>query len=104
MQQNQLTRVLRLWATSNGKQFVSLHISDNGSGIAEDIIDHIFVPFYSTKKSGSGIGLSIAYQIMQKQRGNLSVSSTVGKGSTFTMSFIQYAGTASAMSANGHAQ
>lgn len=71
-----------------GTQFTQFRIADNGCGIPTDEAEQIFVPFYSTKKGGSGIGLSIAHQIMQKQKGNLTVVSTSGKGSVFTASFL----------------
>lgn len=70
-----------------GANFVSVHIADSGCGIDPDDLEQIFVPFYSTKKSGSGIGLSISQQIMQKQKGNITVRSTPGRGSVFTLSF-----------------
>lgn len=70
-----------------GSRFVHIVIRDNGMGIAEENMDQIFIPFYSTKKSGSGIGLSISQQIMQKQKGDISVQSEYGRGSTFTLTF-----------------
>jgi two-component system nitrogen regulation sensor histidine kinase NtrY len=79
---------LRLSVERNGHHFIRLHIVDNGCGIPAEEIEQIFVPFYSTKKGGSGIGLSIAHQIMQKQKGDLSAVSVPGKGSVFTASFI----------------
>ncbi|MEP6737353.1 MAG: ATP-binding protein [Chryseolinea sp.] len=71
-----------------GPKYVNISISDTGCGIEGDELDQIFVPFYSTKKSGSGIGLSISQQIMQKQKGNIIVSSTPGRGSVFTLNFM----------------
>ena len=68
-------------------RYVNLSIADTGCGIAAEDLDHIFIPFYSTKKGGSGIGLSISQQIMQKQRGDISVQSVPGKGSVFTITF-----------------
>lgn len=68
--------------------FVLFHIADSGCGIPPEDLEQIFIPFYSTKKGGSGIGLSIAHQIMQKQKGDLSVTSQSGKGSVFTVSFL----------------
>ena len=70
-----------------GTNFVSLHIADCGCGIDQEDLEQIFVPFYSTKKKGSGIGLSISQQIMQKQKGNITVRSSPGRGSVFTLSF-----------------
>ncbi len=60
---------------------------DNGEGIAPEAINEIFVPFYTTKKGGSGIGLSISRQIMNRHGGTLSVESGNEKGTTFTLWF-----------------
>jgi signal transduction histidine kinase len=65
----------------NGK--VKIKVSDNGPGISPEVIDNIFVPFYTTKKEGSGIGLSLSKQILRKHGGNLEVISTEGEGATF---------------------
>ena len=64
---------------------VMMAIQDNGPGISEEVLDRIFVPFYTTKSSGSGIGLSLSRQIMQKHKGSLSVNSSLGKGTTFIL-------------------
>jgi two-component system, NtrC family, nitrogen regulation sensor histidine kinase NtrY len=64
-----------------------IQVEDNGAGISCDIIDDIFVPFYTTKKNGSGIGLSLSKQIMQNHNGTISVNSAPGKGSEFTLKF-----------------
>jgi two-component system, NtrC family, nitrogen regulation sensor histidine kinase NtrY len=66
---------------------VLISISDNGTGISEDVLEKIFLPFYSTKENNSGIGLSLAQQIMIIHDGRLEVSSSVMKGATFTMVF-----------------
>ncbi len=71
-----------------GNRYVHLHVRDTGSGIVAEDADQIFIPFYSTKKGGSGIGLSISKQIMQKQKGDITVLSEPGKGSVFTLSFV----------------
>lgn len=70
-----------------GQRYINLHIADTGTGIPEENLEQIFIPFFSTKKSGSGIGLSISQQIMQRQKGDISVRSTLGRGSAFTMTF-----------------
>lgn len=80
-------KTLALTVEKEGSSFVSVHITDSGCGIDVDDIEQIFVPFYSTKKSGSGIGLSISQQIMQKQKGNITARSSPGRGSVFTLSF-----------------
>ena len=65
----------------------TISISDNGDGIIPEAIDKIFIPFYSTKKTGSGIGLSLSRQIMQLHQGTLIVKSMPNEGSTFVMKF-----------------
>jgi len=52
-----------------------IQVEDNGIGISSDIIEDIFVPFYTTKENGSGIGLSLSKQIMQNHNGTISVNS-----------------------------
>jgi nitrogen fixation/metabolism regulation signal transduction histidine kinase len=64
-----------------------IQVEDNGIGISGDIIEDIFVPFYTTKKNGSGIGLSLSKQIMQNHDGTISVNSAPNKGSRFTLKF-----------------
>jgi signal transduction histidine kinase len=66
---------------------VMLRISDNGAGMSAEILDKIFIPFFSTKKSGSGIGLSLCKQIMMLHKGNIQVQSTEGEGSAFILQF-----------------
>ena len=69
---------------SNGRALIS--VTDNGPGIAEDLMDKIFIPFFTTKESGSGIGLSLSRQIMQMHGGMLKVDSIPQKTS-FTILF-----------------
>jgi two-component system, NtrC family, nitrogen regulation sensor histidine kinase NtrY len=64
-----------------------IEIIDNGTGIEPEALEKIFIPFYTTKKTGSGIGLSLSRQIMQMHGGNLKVHSEVGKGTTFQLVF-----------------
>lgn len=65
---------------------VTITINDNGCGIPENIINDIFDPFFSTKKEkGTGLGLSIAYGIINKLGGQISVESTEGVGTVFTV-------------------
>ena len=65
----------------------TLTISDNGEGILTDVLDKIFVPFFTTKTSGSGIGLSLCKQIMALHDGSINVKSELGKGSCFILTF-----------------
>lgn len=62
-------------------------VSDNGSGISKENINDIFTPFFTTKENGSGIGLSLAKQIMRLHKGRISVNSEEGKGTTFILEF-----------------
>lgn len=64
-----------------------LLIRDNGEGILAEVLDKIFVPFFTTKPTGSGIGLSLCKQIMNLHGGNITVRSEVGVGSCFTLTF-----------------
>jgi two-component system, NtrC family, nitrogen regulation sensor histidine kinase NtrY len=66
---------------------VLIEVTDNGPGIIPEAIDKIFVPFYTTKKSGSGIGLALSRQIMQLHNGTLTVESKPEVETVFTMRF-----------------
>ena len=68
-----------------GKSIIK--IFDNGKGIPEEIIDDVFIPFFSTKKSGSGIGLSLCKQIILLHNGRISIRSTEGKGTIISLIF-----------------
>ena len=69
------------------EQHLIIEVTDNGSGIIPEAIENIFIPFYTTKAEGSGIGLSWSRQIMQLHRGTLTVRSEVGKQTTFQLRF-----------------
>ena len=62
-------------------------VSDNGDGILPDVVDKVFVPFFTTKPGGQGIGLSLCKQIMNRHGGNITVESVVGQGTCFTLLF-----------------
>ena len=66
---------------------VIIEVADNGDGIEPEALENIFIPFYTTKKTGSGIGLSLSRQILQQHNGQLNVESQVGKGTVFTLEF-----------------
>lgn len=65
----------------------TITVRDNGEGILPEVQDKIFVPFFTTKTAGSGIGLSLCKQIMNQHGGNITVYSEPGKGSCFTLQF-----------------
>jgi two-component system, NtrC family, nitrogen regulation sensor histidine kinase NtrY len=71
------------YTNENNKTIIE--IIDNGNGIDPDIIDKIFIPFYTTKENGSGIGLSLSRQILKQQGGNITVRSEKNKGTTMTI-------------------
>jgi PAS domain S-box-containing protein len=66
-------------------RYVRIDISDTGIGIPKDNLRKIFDPYFSTKKRGSGLGLAMAYTILQKHGGLIAVSSVIGQGTTFTL-------------------
>jgi signal transduction histidine kinase len=68
-----------------GANQINMEVTDNGPGIDEEAMEKIFIPFFTTKKKGSGIGLSLSQQIVQLHGGQLKVSSpgTNGNGTTF---------------------
>lgn len=77
--------VLSAYVASNHKTVIK--IADNGNGMPPELLDKIFVPFFSTKKNGSGIGLSLCKQIMMLHRGNIQVQSVEGEGTAFFLQF-----------------
>ena len=70
---------------AEGKTFIQ--VKDNGTGIPADVQERIFIPFFTTKPVGSGIGLSVSRQIMYMHKGSLTVISEAGKGSRFLLTF-----------------
>jgi signal transduction histidine kinase len=76
-----------LSADFSAEQKILIRIADNGVGMTEDVIENIFIPFFSTRKNGSGIGLSLCKEIMMLHKGNIRVQSRPGQGSVFTLVF-----------------
>lgn len=64
-----------------------LQVTDNGKGITPDLLGKVFVPFFTTRKAGSGIGLTITQNIMKMHQGNVEVDSTPFKKTTFALVF-----------------
>jgi nitrogen fixation/metabolism regulation signal transduction histidine kinase len=83
----QTNRIVEVCATLSDKGRPVITVRDNGSGIDDEAMEKIFIPFFTTKKSGSGIGLSLSRQIMRKHQGTLSVKSKVDEGTEFQMKF-----------------
>jgi nitrogen fixation/metabolism regulation signal transduction histidine kinase len=77
--------VLSAEHTVNNK--IVIKVADNGIGMPEEMIDKIFIPFFTTKKTGSGIGLSLCKQIVMLHKGTIQVQSKEGQGTVFSMQF-----------------
>lgn len=77
--------VIRAGITREGKKYIT--VTDNGPGIAADLIDEIFVPFFTTKEAGTGIGLSLSKQIMHLHGGTMKVHSIPFKETSFVLAF-----------------
>jgi two-component system nitrogen regulation sensor histidine kinase NtrY len=71
----------------DGRGRICIQVKDNGPGIAAENLEKIFIPFFSTKEGGSGIGLSLSRQIMRLHRGSITVHSETQNGSVFTLIF-----------------
>lgn len=79
-------RIILSAYTANNKKII-VKVTDNGTGMTEEVLDKIFIPFFSTKKHGSGIGLSLCKQIMMLHKGTMQVQSTEGEGTSFLLQF-----------------
>ena len=77
--------ILSAYHNSNRKPVIK--VADNGNGMSAEVLEKIFIPFFSTKKSGSGIGLSLCKQIMMLHKGNIQVQSVEGEGTAFFLHF-----------------
>lgn len=78
---------IRISCSTDNAGHAKICVADNGPGISEDKIEEIFVPFFTTRKEGTGIGLSISKQIMRVHGGNLTVRSKLGKETIFCLTF-----------------
>ena len=82
---NQLQKVVLSAGSQDG--FTMIYVQDNGPGMSAEVQENIFVPFFTTKKGGSGIGLALSRQIMRLHKGQLLCNSEEGKGTVFTLKF-----------------
>ncbi len=83
---NQENKTIELLAHKEGNSTL-LIVKDNGPGIEEEAQAKIFIPFYTTKKSGSGIGLSLSKQILRKHKASITVRSKIDEGAEFILRF-----------------
>jgi signal transduction histidine kinase len=75
---------LRISTVNRGDE-VEIRLSDTGVGMSEDVLEKIFEPYFTTRDFGSGIGLTLVYKVVKEHKGEISVSSQEGQGSTFTI-------------------
>lgn len=80
------SRIVLSAYTTNARKTI-IKVADNGNGMPAEVIEKIFIPFFSTKKNGSGIGLSLCKQIMMLHKGNIQVQSAEGEGTAFLLQF-----------------
>jgi signal transduction histidine kinase len=80
-------RTILLTAGTDNQSVPYIQVTDHGEGIVPEAIERIFVPFFTTKKTGSGIGLAISRQIMNMHKGSLDVESVLGDKTVFTLRF-----------------
>ncbi|MBI5078747.1 hypothetical protein HZB08_01850 [Candidatus Saganbacteria bacterium] len=71
--------------TQNSKDSIVIEVSDTGEGIPADRLSNIFDPFYTTKETGSGMGLAVTYRIIKEHTGEIEVESKVGEGTIFKL-------------------
>ena len=73
------------WRIEKGLQEVSISLQDNGVGVADEVKENIFKPFFTTKDSGNGLGLAICQKIVEKHNGAISIESKLGIGTEVTI-------------------
>lgn len=78
---------IQLNAFMNKRDRICIQVVDNGQGILKEVIDKVFIPFFTTKPTGSGIGLSLSKQIMRLHSGSISVQSEPDISTVFTLTF-----------------
>jgi two-component system, NtrC family, nitrogen regulation sensor histidine kinase NtrY len=85
--EDQPTKTIWLTGSIGEKGRPTISVRDNGNGIDPEALEKIFIPFFSTKKTGSGIGLSLSKQIMRQHEGRITVHSKLGEGTEFVLRF-----------------
>jgi two-component system, NtrC family, nitrogen regulation sensor histidine kinase NtrY len=85
--ENSTEKNIKIQAYRDSSSKVLVEIADTGAGISDEAMKNIFIPFFTTKKTGSGIGLSFSRQVMRLHGGSITVQSKLGEGTTFTLKF-----------------
>jgi len=85
--QHQSNPKITLSVFQNNQQQIIIEIRDNGMGMSDELMDKIFVPFFTSKPNGSGIGLSLSKQIMALHKGTITVNSVEKQGAAFQLRF-----------------
>lgn len=83
-QDDHIVGMIEIGMTQNDQQ-VSILISDNGGGMDQNTLNHLFNPFFTTKEGGTGLGLSVSYRIIKNHGGSIAVESQVGTGTAFVI-------------------
>nr|NQU91479.1 hypothetical protein [Bacteroidota bacterium] len=78
---------INILAYVDAEKDIILEISDNGHGIPKDVLDKVFIPFFTTREKGTGIGLSISKNIMHLHKGSIRINSEQGEGTKVTLKF-----------------
>jgi two-component system, NtrC family, sensor histidine kinase HydH len=78
-------RGTRSGGPAEGEPFVEINVTDNGPGISQKVLQNLFIPFFTTKDKGTGLGLAVSQRIVQGAGGRIDVRSYEGKGSTFAV-------------------
>ncbi len=81
--------VIKTW-TDGSEELLHVEITDDGGGVPKEKLSKIFIPFYTTKESGSGLGLAFVHRIVRDHGGDISVTSKMGKGTTFIITIPAY--------------
>jgi signal transduction histidine kinase len=79
--------MIKLAGKVDGRGGTIIQVVDNGNGVPEGLLEKIFIPFFTTRKEGSGIGLSLSRQIMRAHKGGITVHSVPEKETVFTLRF-----------------
>lgn len=85
--EQQVHKQLNITIKETAKHEIAVIIEDNGEGISPDILAHIYEPFFTTKVSGTGLGMIISNKIMREHHGYITIDTTVNKGTTITLTF-----------------